>query len=174
MFHIFDFPNLSLPRVRESLYFLMNCKIFHYSYQVFSWGDGEYGKLGHGNSATQKYPKIIQGPLLGKVSKQAENPVFGREDGFRIYHEKAMWFNIIYHTLMCLRQVVVCVSAGYRHSAAVTNDGELYTWGEGDFGRLGTYFFFSSCLCLFVSTVSVKSLLWHVSNKDSIPPLCRS
>ncbi|KAI3361765.1 hypothetical protein L3Q82_002108 [Scortum barcoo] len=61
--------------------------------EVFSWGDGEYGKLGHGNSATQKYPKIIQGPLLGKV--------------------------------------VVCVSAGYRHSAAVTNDGELYTWGEG-------------------------------------------
>ncbi|KTG13251.1 hypothetical protein cypCar_00022227 [Cyprinus carpio] len=61
--------------------------------EVFSWGDGDYGKLGHGNSATQKYPKIIQGPLLGKV--------------------------------------VVCVSAGYRHSAAVTNDGELYTWGEG-------------------------------------------
>ncbi|XP_038130884.1 probable E3 ubiquitin-protein ligase HERC1 isoform X2 [Cyprinodon tularosa] len=67
--------------------------------EVFSWGDGEYGKLGHGNSATQKHPKIIQGPLSGKV--------------------------------------VVCVSAGYRHSAAVTNDGELYTWGEGDFGRLG-------------------------------------
>uniref|UniRef100_A0A671M3V6 Hect domain and RLD 7 n=1 Tax=Sinocyclocheilus anshuiensis TaxID=1608454 RepID=A0A671M3V6_9TELE len=35
--------------------------------EVFSWGDGDYGKLGHGNSATQKYPKIIQGPLLGKV-----------------------------------------------------------------------------------------------------------
>ncbi|XP_068190129.1 probable E3 ubiquitin-protein ligase HERC1 isoform X2 [Antennarius striatus] len=67
--------------------------------EVFSWGDGEYGKLGHGNSATQKYPKIIQGPLFSKT--------------------------------------VVCVSAGYRHSAAVTSDGELYTWGEGDFGRLG-------------------------------------
>ncbi|XP_069780317.1 probable E3 ubiquitin-protein ligase HERC1 isoform X3 [Narcine bancroftii] len=67
--------------------------------EVFSWGDGDYGKLGHGNSATQKYPKLIQGPLLGKI--------------------------------------VVCVSAGYRHSASVTSDGELYTWGEGDFGRLG-------------------------------------
>ncbi|XP_055518701.1 probable E3 ubiquitin-protein ligase HERC1 isoform X3 [Leucoraja erinacea] len=67
--------------------------------EVFSWGDGDYGKLGHGNSSTQKYPKLIQGPLQGKD--------------------------------------VVCVSAGYRHSAAVTEDGELYTWGEGDFGRLG-------------------------------------
>ncbi|XP_051890412.1 LOW QUALITY PROTEIN: probable E3 ubiquitin-protein ligase HERC1 [Pristis pectinata] len=67
--------------------------------EMFSWGDGDYGKLGHGNSATQKYPKLIQGPLQGKI--------------------------------------VVCVSAGYRHSASVTSDGELYTWGEGDFGRLG-------------------------------------
>ncbi|XP_028981614.2 probable E3 ubiquitin-protein ligase HERC1 isoform X4 [Esox lucius] len=67
--------------------------------EVFSWGDGDYGKLGHGNSSTQKYPKLIQGPLQGKA--------------------------------------VVCVSAGYRHSAAVSEDGELYTWGEGDFGRLG-------------------------------------
>lgn len=67
--------------------------------EVFSWGDGDYGKLGHGNSSTQKYPKLTQGPLQGKV--------------------------------------VVCVSAGYRHSAAVSEDGELYTWGEGDFGRLG-------------------------------------
>ncbi|XP_056876992.1 probable E3 ubiquitin-protein ligase HERC1 isoform X3 [Takifugu flavidus] len=67
--------------------------------EVFSWGDGDYGKLGHGNSSTQKYPKLIQGPLQGKV--------------------------------------VVCVSAGYRHSAAVSEDGELYTRGEGDFGRLG-------------------------------------
>ena len=35
--------------------------------EVFSWGDGDYGELGHGNSSTQKYPKLIQGPLQGKV-----------------------------------------------------------------------------------------------------------
>lgn len=34
-------------------------------------------------------------------------------------------------------QTVTHVSAGYRHSAAVTEDGEIYTWGEGDYGRLG-------------------------------------
>lgn len=42
--------------------------------EVFSWGDGDYGKLGHGNSSTQKYPKLIQGPLQGKVQHQCDAP----------------------------------------------------------------------------------------------------
>ncbi|XP_071845609.1 probable E3 ubiquitin-protein ligase HERC1 isoform X3 [Apostichopus japonicus] len=67
--------------------------------QVFSWGDGDYGKLGHSNTSTQKYPKLIQNVLTGKL--------------------------------------VVCVSTGYRHSACVTDEGQLFTWGEGDYGRLG-------------------------------------
>ncbi|ESP05641.1 hypothetical protein LOTGIDRAFT_181433 [Lottia gigantea] len=66
--------------------------------EVFTWGDGDYGRLGHGNNTTQKTPKLVQA-LLGKIVKS--------------------------------------VSAGYRHSAVVTEDGELYTWGEGDYGRLG-------------------------------------
>ncbi|ESN90894.1 hypothetical protein HELRODRAFT_90701 [Helobdella robusta] len=66
---------------------------------VYSWGDGNGGKLGHGDNVTVYSPKLIAGPLLGKV--------------------------------------VLCVSAGYRHSAVVTTDGELYTWGDGEHGKLG-------------------------------------
>lgn len=32
---------------------------------------------------------------------------------------------------------VVFVSAGGSHSAAITEDGALYTWGKGSYGRLG-------------------------------------
>lgn len=39
------------------------------------------------------------------------------------------------------------MSAGYRHSAAVSEDGELYTWGEGDFGRLGKLLLLWSFFC---------------------------
>lgn len=36
---------------------------------VYSWGDGDYGKLGHGNCATLKSPKLIRGPFVGKIIK---------------------------------------------------------------------------------------------------------
>ena len=35
--------------------------------EVWSWGDGDYGKLGHGDSTTQKQPTQIQ--------EQLKNPV---------------------------------------------------------------------------------------------------
>lgn len=31
----------------------------------------------------------------------------------------------------------VNIAAGSMHSAAVTDDGVLYTWGKGSYGRLG-------------------------------------
>ena len=33
--------------------------------------------------------------------------------------------------------VITQVAAGSMHSAAVSNEGILYTWGKGSYGRLG-------------------------------------
>lgn len=38
--------------------------------RVFSWGDGKYGKLGHGNEKSLKVPKILNGTLCGILIKQ--------------------------------------------------------------------------------------------------------
>ncbi len=66
--------------------------------EVYSWGEGEDGKLGHGNRLMCERPRIIEA-LKGK---------------------------------RCVN-----VAAGGSHSAAITELGQLYTWGKGRYGRLG-------------------------------------
>ena len=65
---------------------------------VWSWGDGGYGKLGHGDGQDQLLPKKIEA-LAGRR--------------------------------------VVAVSAGDRHSLALTADGAVWSWGDGCWGQLG-------------------------------------
>lgn len=66
--------------------------------RLFSWGEGEDGKLGHGNRLTLDKPKLIES-LRNKRIRD--------------------------------------IACGSSHSAAITSSGELYTWGLGEYGRLG-------------------------------------
>lgn len=65
---------------------------------MFSWGEGEDGKLGHGNRLSLDRPRLIE-------------------------------------TLKSKR--IRDIACGSSHSAAISSSGELYTWGLGEYGRLG-------------------------------------
>lgn len=67
-------------------------------HQVHSWGNGDGGRLGHGDSNSREEPTLVQ-ELQGKT--------------------------------------VVSIACGSTYSAAITTQGELYTWGRGNYGRLG-------------------------------------
>jgi alpha-tubulin suppressor-like RCC1 family protein len=71
--------------------------------RVLSFGTGQYGALGHGYSGGKQLPDVLRPQYI--------------------------------EALASVR--VVCISAGELHSAAVTVDGDLYTWGDGFCGQGG-------------------------------------
>ena len=66
---------------------------------LFTCGENYLGQLGHGNIEDRSVLTRVEGPLLSKR--------------------------------------VVAVSTGDSHMAAITDDGEIYTWGTGHLGQLG-------------------------------------
>lgn len=66
---------------------------------MYTWGLGEYGRLGHGDTTTHLKPKLVEA-LVG--------------------------------------QRIVQVACGSRdaQTMALTEDGSVYSWGDGDFGKL--------------------------------------
>ena len=52
-----------------------HCLAVTHTGDTFSWGDGEYGRLGHGDSAKQRRPKRIEALKSKKVVMVCErNP----------------------------------------------------------------------------------------------------
>ena len=66
--------------------------------EVYSWGNGEHGRLGHGDATTYRVPGVVRCLMGERVSQ---------------------------------------VACGGAHTAALTEAGEVFTWGSNHFGQLG-------------------------------------
>lgn len=131
--------------------------------ELYTWGDGHFGLLGHGNEVSRWIPKKVNGPLEGiHVSSISCGPwhtavvtsagqlftfgngtfgVLGHGDKNSISKPREV------ESLKGLR--TVRAACGVWHTAAVVevmvgnssssncSSGKLFTWGDGDKGQLG-------------------------------------
>ncbi|XP_004291740.1 PREDICTED: uncharacterized protein LOC101306203 [Fragaria vesca subsp. vesca] len=132
---------------------------------LYTWGDGTYnfGLLGHGNEVSHWVPKRVNGPLEGiHVSSISCGPwhtavvtsagqLFTFGDGtFGVLGHGDMKSNSIPREVESLKGLrTVRAACGVWHTAAVVEVmvgnssssncslGKLFTWGDGDKGRLG-------------------------------------
>ncbi|GLT58678.1 hypothetical protein SLA2020_315490 [Shorea laevis] len=147
---------------------LLACGEYHtcavtLSGDLYMWGDGTYGLLGHGNDVSHWVPKRVNGPLEGiHVSSISCGPwhtavvtsagqLFTFGDGtFGVLghgDQRSVSIPREVDSLKGLR--TVRAACGVWHTAAVVevmvgnssssncSSGKLFTWGDGDKGRLG-------------------------------------
>ncbi|XP_063244096.1 E3 ubiquitin-protein ligase HERC2 isoform X2 [Bacillus rossius redtenbacheri] len=116
---------------------------------VFSWGDGDYGKLGRGGSDGTKTPKLVdvlQEVEVVKVycgaqfslalTKTGEVYSWGKGDTHRLGHgtEEHVRFPKLIEALQ--DKHVVSLAVGSVHVLALTEEGEVYGWGRNDYAQV--------------------------------------
>ncbi|KAH7863034.1 hypothetical protein Vadar_012394 [Vaccinium darrowii] len=130
---------------------------------LYTWGDGHFGILGHGNEVGHWVPKRVNGPLEGihvssiscgpwhtaVVTSSGQLFTFGDGTFGVLGHgdKKSVTKPREVESLRGLR--TVRAACGVWHTAAVVevmvgsssssncSSGKLFTWGDGDKGRLG-------------------------------------
>ncbi|XP_073144915.1 ultraviolet-B receptor UVR8-like isoform X1 [Henckelia pumila] len=118
--------------------------------QVHSWGWGDFGRLGHGNSSDLFSPqpiKALQGLQIKQiacgdshclaVTMEGEVQSWGRNQNGQLGLGNTE-DSLVPRKIEAFQGISIkMVAAGAEHTAAVTEDGELYGWGWGRYGNLG-------------------------------------
>lgn len=120
--------------------------------QVYSWGFGEGGRLGHGDTASKANPtrifmfednaieKVYCGAAYSAaISTSGVLFTWGRGFYGSLGHGSSgdLYVPIAVQTLAGQVIVDVALGSGDSHSLCVTDDGSVYAWGDNDFGKLG-------------------------------------
>ena len=121
-----------------------------YKRQVWSWGDGSFGKLGHGDQQNQLLPKKVEAFADRRVVAVSAGPYhslaltadgavwsWGDENYGKLGHGDEQEQLLPKKVEAFAGRRVVAVSAGEDHSLAITADDAVFTWGKGEDGCLG-------------------------------------
>jgi RCC1 and BTB domain-containing protein len=118
--------------------------------EVYTWGEGKFGRLGHGAERNCHSPRLVE-TLLGKrpiqiacggfhsavVTQDGKMYTFGGGEHGQLGHGDKV--NRVKPTLVQALDGIFLkqITCGWSHSVALTSEGEVYTWGNGDHGKLG-------------------------------------
>lgn len=111
---------------------------------LFTWGDGKDGKLGHNDNAGRLFPSIVASFVdrgLHVIAAQAGGShsvaltsyhqvyTFGFGGNGRLGHgtDNDQWVPTMVSSLELYS--VVSLAAGYAHTVALTDDGQIFTYG---------------------------------------------
>ncbi|CAF1921741.1 BnaC02g42750D [Brassica napus] len=118
--------------------------------EVYSWGWGDFGRLGHGNSSDLFTPlpiKALHGVRIKQiacgdnhclaVTMEGEVQSWGRNQNGQLGLGNTE-DSLVPQKIQAFEGVrIKMVAAGAEHTAAVTEDGDLYGWGWGRYGNFG-------------------------------------
>lgn len=123
--------------------------------QVLSWGHNDYGQLGIGGTLHSITPRPVsklaeEGVQVRDVNAggwhsmcittEGELYIWGRGEYGRLGLGESLDMSILLprkmHTMAGVR--VEMLSCGGTHTMALSDQGDIYTWGRGSFGRCGT------------------------------------
>ncbi|XP_021355161.1 uncharacterized protein LOC110451456 [Mizuhopecten yessoensis] len=118
--------------------------------QVFTWGEGGKGQLGHGNTESLTKPTLVEaltGKSITRGSCGAGFSIFASDNGIILTCGDGTkgclghgdWTSTYRPRLIesLLSVDVISVACGPKHVVVVGSDGEIFSWGCGGDGRLG-------------------------------------
>ena len=127
--------------------------------ELYSWGQGEGGILGHGDLENQPKPKLVEyftkknlevtkiwcGGLHNiAIAGDGDIYTWGRGDGLQLGLSQTVLnemedIELGFSTPIPIinDKTIVDVAAGVAHSLALTDHGKVYWWGHGNYGQLG-------------------------------------
>ncbi|ETV89424.1 hypothetical protein H257_00711 [Aphanomyces astaci] len=118
--------------------------------ELYTFGEGKFGRLGHNNERNQIVAKVVDtlvsspirqvacgGFHTAAVSESGEVYTWGGGEHGQLGHGDKVNKTIPSLVEKLNDRVVVQITCGWSHTVALTNTGEVFTWGNGDHGKLG-------------------------------------